>query len=170
VNLFLSPHSDDEVLFGTFTLLRHKPKLVICCPSVRDYGDTALRCQESAAAMAVLGIAETEQLLEDCDVTAYLLALKRSERPDRVFAPHWRASHPDHRLISQRALEVFGGSVTQYHTYDARGKVRRDVRVPHEPGWIGLKLRALLCYQSQLAHPRACEFFAEDLYEYAEAL
>jgi LmbE family N-acetylglucosaminyl deacetylase len=88
--------------------------------------------------------------------------------PSLVLAPHPAASHPDHVHVAEAARRVFGDRVLSYHTYDAAGKVRRGTLVPIEPVWIGQKLRALARYESQITHPRAHQFFMDDLQEYVE--
>src|SRR4051812_35384471 len=60
VNLFLSPHNDDEALFGSCLLLRHKPKVTVCFRSFvedswPDGPGYEEREAETTAAMGVLG-------------------------------------------------------------------------------------------------------------------
>lgn len=165
VGLFLSPHHDDETLFGSATIIKHRPRVVVCFPSVRDYGETWEREHESRAALEILG-GTFQQTLDGRDLVAHLTRLDASLHPVRVWAPDPRASHPDHRAVAAAAAAVFGPRVTTYHTYDERGKVVGRP-VEFEPGWAGRKLRALACYETQIRHPRASGFFMEDLREFS---
>lgn len=167
--VLFSPHSDDETLFASFTILRYRPRVVVCFPSSGDYGDTAARTAETIDAMSVLGGNQVEQW-NGGDLVERMREFDRRARPTMVFAPSPRASHPDHIAVALAAAAVFGNRVTRYHTYDASGKVRDGDEVEFEPAWIGQKLRALARYESQINHPRACGFFAEDLREYIDQL
>lgn len=160
-----APHNDDEALFAAFTILRHRPRVVVCFGSAGDYGDSAVREAETRDAMTILGAAAVEQWAGG-DLIAQMRAFDARAHPIRVWAPDVRASHPDHRAVAYAALEVFGDRVSTYHTYINGQKVRNDRPVPFEPAWVGQKLRALARYQSQIEHPRAHAFFVDDLLEY----
>jgi LmbE family N-acetylglucosaminyl deacetylase len=174
--VLFSPHADDETLFAAFTILRYRPKIIICFPSVGDYGDTELRIEESRAAAEVLGAAGVDLWEIDTleDLIARMRAFDEAEHPARIFAPDANASHPDHCAVAYAALEVFAGRRTTYHTYIneegdqavALTKVREGQPVDFEPAWVQQKLRALARYTSQIHHPRAHKFFCDDLYEY----
>lgn len=177
--LLLSPHSDDETLFAAFLILRHRPHVVVCFPSAGDYGRTDVRLEESRQAVAILGGGPVEQLPDVAhDSTAAQLCQKFRElderiRPERVFAPSVDTSHADHLAVALAAVAVFGARLTRFQTYDFRGalegaaaKVRRGEPVPFDPGWPARKRAALACYKTQLAHPRARQFFTWDDAEY----
>lgn len=174
MNLWLSPHNDDEVLFGSFTLLRHRPHVVVCFRSQRQedlYDILAYtREQETGRALRVLGMESWEQLeILDTDQRrrAYLMAsLKRLDvrhAPEIVWAPEYETGgHDDHNIVSDIATQVFGTRVRYYLTY-VRGKGRTiGTEVPHDPGWVPLKLRALAEYASQATHPSTCYWFVDD--------
>ena len=169
--VLFAPHSDDESLFAAYTVIRHQPMIVICFPSVRDYGDTDVRLVESKKAAAILG-GGTVQQWDGGDLVAQMRALDKQLHPERVFAPHREASHPDHVAVADAATAVFGDRVTRYHTYDAGGRVTGRP-VPVEPGWRELKQRALACYRTQIEHPRAGAFIERlmaDLDEYDDSV
>jgi hypothetical protein len=163
--VLFAPHNDDETLFAAFTILRHRPTVVVCFPSAGDYGDSALRENETREAMGVLGAAGVEQW-QGGALVAQMRAYDARVNPTRVWAPHPRASHPEHVAVARAAAEVFGDRLTTYHTYVDGRKVREGIEVAFEPAWVEQKLRALLRYPSQLAHPRAHIFFSDDLREY----
>lgn len=165
--VLFSPHNDDEALFCSATILRYRPRVVVCFKSSGDYGDPAIREAETRDAMTVLGGDPVEQW-DGGDLAAQMRELDQRIRPSKVFAPSPRASHPEHIAVALAAAEVFGDRLVRYHTYDANGKVRDGTLVPFEPEWIGQKLRALARYESQIAHPRAHAFFLADLAEYLD--
>ena len=160
-----SPHNDDESLFTAFTILRYRPRVVVCFPSVSDYGDSAVREQETREAMSVLGAVDVEQW-SGGDIEAEMRAFDARVHPIRVWSPDAHASHPDHVAVARAAAAVFGDRVTTYHTYRDGQKVRAGRVVEFEPEWVEQKMRALLRYPSQLRHPRAHVFFTQDLMEY----
>ena len=163
--VLFTPHNDDETLFAAFTVLRYRPRVVVCFPSTGDYGDPAVREAETREAMEILGGFPVDQW-DGGDLVARMRAIDRTARPLRVWAPDRDASHPDHVAVAEAAAKVFGDRVATFHTYNERGKVRHGSRVVPPPEWIGQKLRALARYQSQINHPRAHAFFLDDLHEY----
>jgi glycosyltransferase involved in cell wall biosynthesis len=162
-----APHNDDECLFSSFTILRYRPRVVICFGSAGDYGSTAEREAETREAMTILGARSVEQW-NGGDLVERMRAYDEEVHPIRVWAPHTQTSHPDHLAVAEASREVFGSRVNAYHTYDAAGKVRAGTEVKYETEWIEAKLRALSRYKTQLTHPRAHQFFLNDLREYAE--
>lgn len=188
MNLLLSPHSDDEALFASFSIIRHRPHVFICCGSTGDYGDADTRLAESRAAVAILGGDDVTALdvppcrFEDrpdrfprvYELADAMRIIDSRLRPTIVFAPSEESSHADHVGVAFAADLAFGKRVIHFHTYDDdyRGagptKVRTGLRVPFEPEWLSRKRAALTCYKTQLAHPRACRFFEMDLAEYQE--
>lgn len=165
--LLLSPHADDETLFAAFTIIRHRPRVVICFPSSRDYGDTETRLAESREAVAILGGGPVDQW-DGTDLEAKMRDIDKRMRPSKVWAPHADASHPEHVAVARAAAAVFGDRLVRFHTYGSAGKARGGDPVAFEPGWLDIKRRALACYRTQLEHPRAHAFFSDDLTEYAQ--
>lgn len=163
--VLFSPHADDETLFAAFTILRHRPAVVICYPSERDYGSTEARLAESREACAILGATGVEQW-QGGDLVEQMRAYDEQYQPVRVWAPDERASHADHVAVARAAREVFGDRLTTFHTYVGDTKIRDGRLAPYEPEWVYAKLRALTRYETQATHPRASAFFTADLLEY----
>jgi LmbE family N-acetylglucosaminyl deacetylase len=162
VDLFLSPHNDDECLFGSFTLIAHKPYVFICTRSMKqaEFGVTyEQREEETACALQILGVTSWSQGMYH-DTNHYLLDalygdfknLDQVLRPERVWAPATElGGHEQHNLVAEVARTIFGDRVQPYLTY-VRGQMRtRGTEVPFEPQWVSRKLRALACYESQIA-------------------
>ena len=162
--LFLAPHHDDETLFGAFTLLRHKPTVLVCLE-----GDER-RVSETNAAMEILGCpCETSGVAEEATRLGHPDNSLALLYPERVFAPKPSAGgNGDHNRVGELAASFWPGQVTFYTTYTVDGKQTGSTLVPYAPEWIGLKLRALACYESQFEQPgRATHFLRDQLEFYA---
>jgi LmbE family N-acetylglucosaminyl deacetylase len=171
-SLFLSPHADDDVLFGSFTILKHRPTVVTCFGSSGDYGTTTMREMESRMAWHVLG-AQHDSFPLDLGLDAGLHLLDTIYKPDIVWAPAIGGSHSDHRDLSMAAHRIFKERTRHYCTYflGEHGPEKERSLEPapvDDPMWVQLKLRALACYESQIRHPRANQFFMWDLHEFSE--
>lgn len=172
--LLLTPHCDDETLFAAYTILRHQPSVLGCFGSVRDYGSNERRARETLRALEVLDRCpvfdfwDLPEAATTADLEARLRTLATRVAVSHVWAPHERASHPQHVAVATAARRVFGDRMTAYHTYVDGQKVREGRQVVPEPLWVQKKLQALACYTSQITHPRAGQFFEQDLLEYVE--
>lgn len=178
MKVFLSPHNDDESLFGAFSLLREHPLVVICLRSQTQAsrGDEITyqqRERETACAMNILGCEHVQWPVSDldpdwADVRERLEDLDATMHITDVYAPAWEPNgHLQHNVIAKMALDVFGHDrVARYLTYTTLGKSKRGVQVEYEPAWVLLKLQALECYQSQIVHPLQAEHFLRSWREY----
>ena len=152
--LFLSPHPDDETLFGAFTLLRRKPCVVVCSDA-NEPEYALIRRKECMEAMKVLGchvefLGIREQDLNEDTLTR---ALKRYT-PDKVYAPSLDSRHPHHGMVGRVANALWGNAVVYYSTYTADSLVPQG-QFAIEPNAIErtYKKEALLCYESQFKNP-----------------
>ena len=165
--IFLSPHNDDETLFGAYTLLRYRPHVVVCYSGhvQKQYGISA-ETRENETRLALqdgrLGCSYSQGSWPDTEpfhvadgILAQLRGYTSKEStwvPDRVFAPAVEdGGHAQHNLIGELADIVFGDKVTHYLTY-VRGqtRTRSDNEVPFEPDWPARKFQAMACYTSQI--------------------
>ena len=159
--VFLSPHNDDETLFGSFTLLRERPRVITVLRSqVQEQRGTGVtyreREAENAAALEVLGITDWEQWTYADDDPPWREIRERlaSVQAEHVYAPAVeRRGHAHHNAIGELAGAVWPGKVTYYTTYTTWGRTKRGHEVPWEHEWVLLKLRALSCYRSQILVP-----------------
>jgi LmbE family N-acetylglucosaminyl deacetylase len=175
VGLFLAPHNDDETLFGSYILLRHRPLVLVCFDGRRrrDYVPANVREAETAAAMEILGC-EYRQLHVPCDPPnwqALEAILLKTETPDEVWAPLPEPDgHSQHNGVGELAARVWPGRVVFYTTYTMQGgRSTQGTRVAEEYGWNGLKERALACYRSQIGRPGTRAHFERGLAEYVVA-
>jgi len=159
--VFLSPHNDDETLFGSFTLLRERPRVITVLRSyVQEERGTGVTYQEreaeNAAALEVLGIGDWEQWTYPDDDPPWREIRERLASVDagRVYAPAIeRRGHAHHNAIGGLASALWPGKITYYTTYTTWGRTKRGYKVPWEHEWVLLKLRALSCYRSQILVP-----------------
>lgn len=158
MKLFLAPHSDDETLFGAFTVLRERPLVAIVMQMEPE------RRRESQRAMGILG-AEVEFLDYRDHPTMLLELFKTYGQPEMVYAPAFEGlGNFDHNCIGELARLAFE-RVTYYLTYTECGKSTGTL-VPFEPGWPLLKLKALACYESQINRPSCQPHFLREQMEY----
>lgn len=178
LKLFLSPHCDDEILFGAFTILRERPIVAIVFDSFIQPMRGYQRCEwktrraESLAAASVLGLPEENVRFVGCSDAERMPTIEqlRSGIEDfsditEVYAPAIEeGGHLHHNFVGKMADELFP-NVTHYMTYTNRGKSTGTL-VPFEPRQAGLKLRALSCFESQIALKDNVDHFLRDQREY----
>lgn len=186
MNLFLSPHNDDETLFGALTILRERPQVCVVFDSYVQPSrgipgcDCDIRREETFAALRELTGTPGASFLgyrDDRGCPVDHLAIELYERfgnAKRVWAPAFEVGgHDQHNLVALAADKAFAGKeVIHYLTYQ-RGKgdkSRGGTEVlPRSGDDIARKLRALACYTSQMQmDPRlGCwPWFMGDLKEY----
>lgn len=179
--LVLEPHADDAALFCAFNAIRYQAKVVTVLSSQvqwdRGTGITnARRVQENADAMQQLGIDRPEQWPYSDAAPAWdqigvaLRMLDERLEPEIVFAPAVElGAHDHHNQVGDLADIVFGRArVVHYLTYTPAGKSVGGSPAEYEPGWVALKLRALACFESQIATAAAgcTPHFVRGLEEY----
>jgi glycosyltransferase involved in cell wall biosynthesis/LmbE family N-acetylglucosaminyl deacetylase len=160
--IFLSPHNDDECLFGAYTLMRLRPLVIVVTdsyiqPNRGDVGCGAdVRRQETIDAMNLLGCPVLFMGIKDTELTEDVLRERlRLLNPETIYIPALQGGNSQHDLVNKVALEVFGkAKCEQYTTYT-------KTELYTEGGWevkpshteMELKNKALECYKSQLALP-----------------
>lgn len=180
--LLLAPHYDDEILFASYTLMRHRPTIwFVFAPQSRAERET--RGRESKTAMAQLGLSleisavgayEGEGIAGSLPdrLAQYLPPVDLLDRDpdtmyfDHVFAPAVYASgHLEHNSVGEVALEIYGKDrVTSYETYSRdAGRRQGGHLVEPTPDMIERKLRALACFRSQIEHPARRPWFYDML-------
>ncbi len=162
--LFISPHDDDNVLFGAFTCMREKPLVVVVTDSYRqamrgEVGCGALdRMEETRKACELLGCAVFRLGVPDVHFdadpgTSDLLEkyLGCFQNFDRVYVPASQGGNKDHDTISQVCQKVFGDKVILYTTYTKTElHTTGSKEIVPTPEEMELKNKALDCFISQL--------------------
>jgi len=179
MQLFVSPHNDDETLFGAFTIIRHKPAVLVVFDSfiqckngagptwMQRRRETIEACGMLGAEAHFLGVKDTEPEYDKIISQLSVWTKAATRGPiETVWAPLYEElSHPHHNMVSRACTELFQ-TVRYYATYTSLGKTKIGEPVPVEPEWIGMKLKALACYQSQIFTPNCQEHFLREQYEY----
>lgn len=174
--VFLSPHNDDETLFGAFTLLRERPHVIVVLRSfvqeARGTGVTyEMREAETAAAMEILGCTWEQWEIPDNEPDwSEMRDRLRTIDTHYVYAPAVeRGGHAQHNKVGELARDVFRDRATHYLTYTpGKTKSARGRRVPYESWMVAQKLRALACYVSQHQQEAMVPHFLREQYEYYE--
>lgn len=178
MDIFLAPHNDDETLFGAFTIMRHKPQVVIVfdgyLQAMRGAPITAeQRREETRAALMEMGappplfLGHSDACLDVEQMTLKLQieAIIANYGSGVIFAPAAEfEGHHQHNIVANMASEV-SGNIVHYMTYTRTGKSTGQ-RVPATSDMICRKLRALACYRSQIELANTREHFLRDLNEY----
>lgn len=186
MKIFLSPHNDDAVLFGSFTILREKENIsVVTCfdsflqPSRgHTFADATTRRKEDLQALSVLhnrvptflGIPDNLPKQDfSVELGKKFLDLDNKVKPEVVYAP-WPETdgNVQHNCVGIIAKTTFS-TVVFYTTYTTKGKsISSNVVSVEDPFWIVKKLYALTCYQSQIKIDNCREHFLRDQREYYE--
>lgn len=179
MKLFVSPHNDDAVLFGAFTLQRERPLVLTVFDSHvqvargNAHCDAATRRNEDIAAIrGVLGCAIQFGGVPDDnpDPGKVRAALEKWALAAEVWLPAVEVDgHAQHNLVGEIGLEVFSRAIVhRYLTYTTAGKSSHGRVVPFTGAMLRNKLQAMICYQTQIeTDSLGCwPHFARNQYEY----
>lgn len=160
--IFLSPHSDDEILFGAYTIMREKPLVVICTHATMQGDNGYERAMESYRAMKMLGASVMFLGIDEDELTEELLEEKLNPLMAddvRLIAPEYEIyGNPHHNIVAIVAERLDWGTQT-YKTYtglETRTIGKEIIPTPEE---LELKKRAMLCYQTQIQNPFTSHYF-----------
>lgn len=188
MKVFISPHNDDETLFGAFTLQRERPLVVVVfdghiqgkrglpiTPWLRRL-ETLRACQELGVGVTFLGFRDDEEAPGSWYVRDRLVKMAldpisvRIDEVEQFYLPAFETKGHNHHNYLSGVLEGggFEARITHYLTYTEAGKSTSGKEVPiSDPGWITHKLKALACYKSQLIAATGCApHFLRDQREY----
>ena len=166
MNLFLSPHNDDEALFGAYTLMREKLKVLIITDSYtqekRGDGVTAKeRIEESKKACKLLGVDVEFAHIRDDEITEELLCLALQDiyGIDMCYCPAFEeGGNPIHNLVARIAPSYF--DCIHYMTYtESNTKTKGKMIITPTEEEKELKRKALACYPSQMKIRTCAPFF-----------
>jgi N-acetylglucosamine malate deacetylase 1 len=180
--LVIAPHPDDAELGvgGTILLLKAQGARVgvldLTDGEPTPHGSPEIRRRETEAATAVLGLdwrgnlgLTNRRLTADLDSRAKLAGALRQLRPNVLFAPYWDDAHPDH--VAASALIDAARFWAKLSKTDLSGEPHYPRRILYyfsvhlrlhpKPAFVldvtehhEAKMRALLCYHSQLVAGR----------------
>lgn len=162
-SLWISPHNDDAVLFGAYTLMREKPLVLTVTDSYiqQNRGENITPNQrriEDIKAMEILGCPLVFGAIRDdiIDTWAVEELFYNFQNFDIVYAPAPIVPNGNrhHNLIGETAIKIFGDKIKQYMTYST-GQLYMSGAIEVKPTneEVKLKEKALDCYVSQLTLP-----------------
>ncbi len=156
-SLFISPHSDDAVLFGAYTLMREKPLVLTVTSSFiqSNRGENVTSQQrrlEDIEAMQILGCPIVfgqvrDDIIDEWGVEHFLSKFHNFEQ---VYVPAEMGGNEQHDLIGKVALKLWPKAI-QYATYakgEWKSKGKKEL-IPTEKEH-SLKEKVLSCYKSQI--------------------
>ncbi len=161
MRLLLAPHSDDECLFAAYTIMRHKPVVVVCTsydggrgPSANDrYAESFHAMSELGATVRFMGMKES--LINELDLFNLIKYNCNDDMRliDCIYAPDIRGGHAHHDIVSsvaKRLGEAWDIPIIYYATYTKDSlKPFGDIEIVPTEAEFQLKKRALACYKSQ---------------------
>jgi LmbE family N-acetylglucosaminyl deacetylase len=156
MKIWLSPHSDDESLFGAYTIIKKKPNVLLF--KSKDLNEE--RFNESMVAMSILGA--NAILIGD------LVHLPELKDVECAWVPDPKSKHPFHREVARMAMKTFPkDKIIFYSTYRSSHDLEPygDIMVEATEEMKALKLKALECYKTQIkATPRHFQTKSKDEY------
>lgn len=164
-SLFVSPHNDDETLFGAYTLMREHPLVLVVTDSYIQWkrGDPITMTQrrnETLAAMKILGCAVVWGEIHDDEVEEGFVhnLLQRFAGFDRIYAPAIQGGNQAHDIIGTVTARL--PNVVKYTTYTKTELwTIGDIEIVPTEKEKWLKNRALDCYTSQIRLPSTAPHF-----------
>lgn len=166
MKLFLSPHNDDETLFGAFTIMRERPLVIVVYDGYVQNNRGAQvtytrRRQESCMAMNALGVPEPRFLgmRDDAVYTPEDVVFRLRDvvdvdsKFDAVYSPMWdNGGHDQHNVVALAAGLLHANTYPAYSTYTRNGGRQRTSNevTPTDGRMISRKHEALACYTSQM--------------------
>jgi len=169
--IFLSPHNDDEILFGAYTIMREKPLVIVCTDSYIQGDNLLVRRNETRNAMDLLGVEVfflgIPDILDSNSFKAVLIPkLNRLGNVETVYAPNTDCSNEQHKITGEVAKELFD-SVVFYDTYkDSWGTTGKGKIVTPTNEEKALKKKAMSLYKSQIERIESRRHFSEVWNEY----
>lgn len=159
--LFLSPHDDDQILFGCFTLIRERPLTLIVTDSWVQFNrgeniTSEMRTKETEEAMKILGLPFVRLNVRDDAFDVDILKYKLSQFIgfDEVLSPDpEQHGNLQHDLVGMIATEIWGDKCKHYTTYTkvaphTKGKIEIVPTIEE----VELKNKALDCYKTQIGN------------------
>lgn len=167
-SLYLAPHSDDEALWGAFTIMREKPLVLVITDSWIQWNrgediNAEQRWIETKNAMKILGAPVMRLGIRDDSLWDWAVreVLQKFAGFDTVYAPAVQGGNNQHDMIAIVADQVFGEKVVHYTTYTKEEPYTTgDVEVVPFLDEIEKKNMALDCYFSQLKNTNRVYFDA----------
>lgn len=161
MQILISPHSDDAVLFSCYKILREKP-LVVTVTHPTLQGDNGYeRILEDYKAMQILGVPIMFLGIDEDKLTEETLTEKLKNFPQNatISIPEYEEKgNPQHNLINKVVKKLFW-NYNEYKTYS--GLLDRTIGkevIPTDEE-LALKKKAMAMYKTQIENPLTAHYF-----------
>lgn len=157
----LSPHSDDAVLFATYTLLREKPLVVTVTNCTTQNGNGKERMLEDIEAMKMLGLPICFLNIDEdkLDGLSFLKAILPLYTEDIVYIPEYEENgNPQHNLINEISKKIFPNT-KEYKTYSGLEDRTIGKEITPTEEELEIKKRVMACYRTQIENPMTSHYF-----------
>jgi LmbE family N-acetylglucosaminyl deacetylase len=152
MKIFLSPHNDDEILFGLDILIEERPLVVIITHAKYQGDNGCQRAIESYKAIKDLGLSICYLQIDEDKLTeeALIDKLKDFYTTDVVYIPA-PSDNPQHNLVSEVAKKIFRNTY-EYNNY-LNGVVNKETKYPE------LREVILRNYKTQINNQDTAHYF-----------
>jgi LmbE family N-acetylglucosaminyl deacetylase len=179
--VFLSPHNDDETLFGAFTIMQNYQdiEVVVVYDSFvqvsrgHEASTATVRRNETLAALALMGVSGKQVTflgMRDDDPCRHqdITPLLEPWRQYQIYAPLYEIDgNKHHNAVAYAVTRNAFDNVTRYLTYTSAGKSTSGNQVhPRHGVDVRMKFAALLCYRSQFMVPDCVPHFMRSQEEF----
>lgn len=158
---FLSPHSDDETLFGAYRILREKPIVVIITHATLQGNNGYERAVESYKAMQILGVPVMFLGINEDKLTEETLSEKLKYLPKEAtyYIPEYEINgNPHHNLVNKVARKLFS-KYNEYKTYTGLNPRTLGKEIIPTKEELELKKKAMSMYRTQIENPMTAHYF-----------
>jgi len=166
MKLFISPHNDDEILFGAYTIMREKPLVVIITHSTMQGNNGDERTLESYRAMKILGVPIVFLGIDEDKITEEILNEKfnilgvNDEYLDVVYIPEYQENgNPHHNLVNEYFKKRYSFLTKEYKTYSGLEDRTIGKEIIPTDEELEIKKRVMACYKTQIENPMTSHYF-----------
>lgn len=161
MKLFISPHPDDETLFGAYTIMREKPLVVIVTNPTLQGNNGHQRLMESYEAMRILDVPICFLGINENGLSIDKLVERLTPFKDveLAYIPEYEeGGNQQHNIVSLICKRLFTNTKT-YKTYTGLEDrtIGKEI-IPTEEE-LELKKKAMSCYQTQIENPNTAHYF-----------
>lgn len=161
MQVFLSPHPDDAVLFATYTILREKPFVVTVTHPTFQGDNGEERVIEDYNALRTLGAPVAFLGIDEDKLTEEILLEKLKMFPNDTtfYVPEYeKDGNPQHNIVHDTVRRMTD-NYKEYKTYSGWNDRSGDTEVIPTPEELEIKKRAMACYRTQIENPFTAHYF-----------
>jgi LmbE family N-acetylglucosaminyl deacetylase len=159
----ISPHSDDAVLFASYTIQREKPIVVTVTHSTLQGGNGNERILEDYRAMKILEVpimflGIDEDKLNEETLKQKLKPFLDDEYPEFWIPAYEENGNPQHNLVNKVIKKMFI-MIKEYKTYTGLEDRTIGKEIIPTDKELETKKKAMKCYVTQILNPMTAHYF-----------